>query len=107
MSAPEYTREELISLCERGVVPCEKWSNRDTADAQRQLGEALALLRAGCAFRDRGRSGTYCVTDERTVWVDITFDGFNHFDWGGLPDKETFYIPTAKRLADSAGRDWC
>lgn len=53
-------REELIALCERAVVPVEQWSDRDSADAQKQVGEALVLLRAGEAEavkRDDGSVG--------------------------------------------------
>jgi hypothetical protein len=96
------TRQHLIDLCERGVVPHEHWHNRDTAGAQRQLGEALALLRAGCDWRiaDDPKS------NERTLWVEITFHGFGYFDWDDAPDTETFYIPTDKRLREVDGRDW-
>jgi hypothetical protein len=30
------TREELLSLCEQGVVPVQKWRDRDTPSAQEQ-----------------------------------------------------------------------
>jgi len=47
----EDTREELIALCEAALVPESEWRNRDSAGAQRQIGEAWALLRAGCPYR--------------------------------------------------------
>lgn len=96
------TREELIDLCERGVVPHDRWYNRDSSAAQRQLGEALALLRAGCDFRVPADP----APTSQTWWVRIAFDGFAHFDYGGGQDDELFYIPTAERLAAREGTDW-
>lgn len=96
------TREELVGLCTDGVVPVEKWSNRDTASAQRQLGEARALLAAGCYFHVAASP----KSDDNTWWIYTSFPGFGHFDWGGVEDEETFYIPTRARLESAAGRDW-
>ena len=100
MSAPD--REELLRLCKRGVVPQDKWSNRDSSAAQRQLGECRALLKAGCDFTVK--------TDGGTHWVTVTYRGFAYFegdyDGPGVSDAEQFYVPTAERLARAAGRDW-
>lgn len=96
-----YTRDQLISLCHRAFVPEVQWRNRDSAAAQRQVGECYALLIAGCLYTVTDE------TDDRTIWVDVHFDGFGHFDWGGPQDDETFYLPTAERLDDARnGRDW-
>ena len=98
------TREELISICQDGIVPEERWCNRDSAAAQRQLGEALALLTAGCGYRVlRGDS---LNTNERTIWIEIEFAGFGHFDWGGHYDSETYYLPTRERLNANHESDW-
>lgn len=94
-------REHLIDLCERGVVPENRWYDRDSATAQRQLGEALALLRAGCDFRLSAAP----ASDPDTWWVQIVFKGFGYFDWGGELDDELFYIPTSERLERRDG-DW-
>lgn len=98
------TREELLAICNSAFVPQARWTNRDSAQAQRQLGEAYALLRAGCEFEILTK-GTL-VTDEETVWLKITFEGFNHHDHDGALDDETFYLPTWKRIADNPERDW-
>ena len=95
------TREHLIDLCERGVVSETRWYDRDSSSAQRQLGEAQALLRAGCDFRLSNDP----ASGPDTWWVRITFKGFCHFDWGGALDDELFYIPTAERLERRDG-DW-
>ena len=96
----EYTREELLAICEAGFVPQEHWSNRDTASAQRQLGEAYALLKAGCDY------SIGSDTNNRTIWAVITFEGFARKDYDGGLDTEHFYLPTRKRLADANGTDW-
>lgn len=98
---PQPTREQLIELCERGIVPESEWRNRDSSGAQQQLGKAWALLRAGCAFRvaDSPRS------DANTWWIEFTFKGFNYFEVGEL-EEDTRYIPTAARLDAHGGSDW-
>ena len=100
------TTEELIKLCEAAVVPVEKWADRDSAHAQKQAGKALALLRAGCewSLSENPR------TDEKTIWIEITYPGFNAFEWGRADrdywEEELFYIPTTERLAACEGQDW-
>lgn len=96
------TRDELIELCIRGSVPQDRWRDRDSAGAQRQLGECLALLAAGCDFTCGRRN------DDRTWWVDIWFKGFDFFEWGSDKgfDSDHFYVPTDKRLTENAGKDW-
>lgn len=97
------TREHLIDLCQKGVVPHEKWCDRDTSSAQRQLGEALALLLAQCDFWVEPE------IKHNAHWVHVRFDGFNRFEYGDevAQDEKVFYIPTAEGLARAAGWDWC
>lgn len=108
--APEvtsWTRDDLIGLCRDGVLPQEKWSNRDTARAQMQLGQALALLSAGCDFTAR--------LGHRRLTIDlrVEYRGFQWFE-GGLDyddrdmylDHEDFYVPTRARLTAVDGSDW-
>lgn len=108
-SVEMMTREELIDLCEKALVPQEKWRNRDSAEAQLQIGRCWALLRAGCEFRicDREEDDP-CLTNEYTVWVEITYKGFDYFDslYDESMDEATFYIPTQKRIEERNGRDW-
>lgn len=110
----EYSREELVALCERAVVPVEKWRNRDSASAQEGIGRAWVMLRAGCEFDVRygpptiERSG--CFTDESTIWIDIEWPGFQAFEYERantrLWDSDIFYLPTAARLERANGDDW-
>ena len=103
------TREELIKLCRQGVVPHEKWWDRDSASAQRQLGECRQLLECGCDFRvlvGDSTSDRACISDEDTWWVDIEYRGFMNFEVGGSLEVDTFYVPTKERLDLANGRDW-
>ena len=99
-----YTREELIQICERAVVPQDQWNDRDCADAHYQLGKAWALLKAGCNF-------TVKVEDE-TIWVTFTVYGFRCFEYAdkeeyeAFADKESCYLPTVSRLEERNGKDW-
>ena len=99
------TREELIKLCEDGVVPVDEWSNRDSAAAQNQLGKAWAMLKAGVEYHieDDVKHGAW--------WVEFTYPGFSAFEEGrdkadGYWDEDTRYIPTRERLEQAAGGDW-
>lgn len=110
-----YTREELIELCEAAVVPMDKWHDRDSASAQRNIGEAWVLLKAGCPFT----VDKTMTRDADTIWVEIRCQGFNHFEYGDNTgpyaseygegdnyDETTRYIPTRKRLDARKGEDW-
>lgn len=106
----DYSREDLIAICERSAVPEGKWSDRDTEGAQRQMGQCWALLKAGCRFKvltkENQADGAVCVTDERTIWVETISAGFAAFDYGGADETVTFYLPTVARLDEAAGADW-
>lgn len=109
--AEEHDRIMLIGLCRRGLVPQSKWSNRDSASSQIKIAKAGALLAAGCEFEIR-RTAKYerdgCVSDDRMWWVDITWRGFDAFEYGmdEGASLDTFYIPTQARLDEVAGADW-
>lgn len=106
MSKTDYTREELIGLCEKASVQEHDWSNRDSAEAQMQIGKCLMLLKAGCEFviwTEGDEDADTCITDEDTIWVNIKFKGFAFFE-GDMEEKEHFYIPTKKRVGE--GGDW-
>lgn len=110
-----YTREELIAICEQSIVPQEDWRNRDSESAQRGIGKVWALLKAGCEFEiTKGAPGN-CVTDHKTIWVTIWSKGFNYYEsfcsYDGDDPKDYMerhhhYLPTPKRLEDAAGKDW-
>lgn len=105
----DYSRENLIAICEAAVVPVEKWRNRDSPGAQEALGLCWVMLKAGCEFHvhppqpeKRG-----CHTDARTIWLTIEWPTFNTFEYGGGNEtNDTFYIPTPARLREAEGRDW-
>lgn len=100
----DYSREELLSICDRSFVDHDKWSDRDTAQMQRQLGECYVLLKDGCEFKILF-DGNSCNTDEDTIWLEITFNGFSSFE-GGKQETETYYLPTEKKLVEANGGDW-
>lgn len=110
MGTTEISRDELVALCEAGIVPEEKWSNRDSYSSQTKLGMAWALLKAGCDFKvlyaDPESPSWSLGTDEDTIWIEIYSKGFHYFEWGEGKEEDTFYIPTRKRLKSRKGRDW-
>jgi hypothetical protein len=99
-AAAAPTREELIALIDQATVPQSEWHDRDSAGAQRQLGEGRALLLAGCDF----------TFDDPAIehgcwWITVTYRGFDYFEIGEW-STDNVYIPTAERLAERAGKDW-
>jgi len=102
MMMTKWTAKKLIEICEQSVVPVSKWSNRDSPEAQKQIGEAWVYLKSGCKFRIRDDMGG----GEGTIWVEITHPNFGTFDWDGGEEEETFYLPTPERLASRSGGDW-
>lgn len=105
----DYSRENLIAICEAAVVPVKKWRNRDSPGAQEKPGLCWVMLKAGCEFHvhppqpeKRG-----CHTNARTIWLTIEWPTFGTFEYGGGNEtNETFYIPTPARLREAEGRDW-
>lgn len=89
----DYTLPELLSICERAVVPVSLWRDRDSASCQEQLGECWQQLLQNKQFRVRVlKSDHPCITDERTIWLAI--------------EDEGYYLPTEARLKESEGKDW-
>jgi len=105
----DYSRGNLVAICEAAVVAVDKWRNRDSPSAHEKLGLAWVMLKSGCQFHvhppKAGESG--CYTDDHTIWLTIEWPSFSTFEYGGGSENdETFYIPTPKRLRESVGRDW-
>lgn len=104
------TRAELVKLCDDGIVAHGKWSYRDTHKAQKNLGSLRALLMAGCDFRlrvSKKSENDGCVSDKKTLWVDVKSRCFQDFEKGRLEwTWETFYCPTRRSLDKLAGKDW-
>lgn len=89
----------MIDLCQRASVPESEWRDRDSEGAQRQVGECLMLLRAGCKFEvdPKVEYGSYSLE----IWS----KGFQYFEIHEMR-SDFFYVPTAERLAGAAGKDW-
>lgn len=109
----DYTREELIAICERAVVSLADWGDRDSPEAQEGVGTAWVMLRAGCPFTILTGTGPGCHTDKNTIWLEIRWPRFNNFEYGETEEKdangwpsETIYLPTPQRLENVAGKDW-
>jgi len=108
----DYTREELIAICEQAVVPMAKWANRDSPSSHEKLGLAWVMLKAGADFYVHppvpGKVVRGLHTDRETIWVTIYWRNFNDFEYGtrAASESDTFYLPTPDRLKEREGRDW-
>lgn len=107
-----------MQLCLDGMVEQQYWSNRDSAKAVIQLGQAYALLATFCKFvvlrGETEGSTSHLKTDGQTIWIEVTYKGFDWFEGDGSGDRsdrlcsrDTFYIPTRQRLDNArVQRDW-
>lgn len=100
----DYTRAELVDLCERAIVPEEFWHNRDSCHSHEGIGKAWAFLRAGVPYKVL-TSGD-CATDDQTVWVEFYPRDFNSFEEGDRHGRELIYLPTLARIDSADGKDW-
>ena len=111
MTKWDYTREELITICEQAVVPHDEWWDRDSYGAQCGVGKLWALLKAGCTFNIESPNGDPATTDH-TIWVRTFATGFSwfenaHEDYADdYLESELFYLPTPERLEVRTGTDW-
>ena len=94
----EYTREDLIKICEKAFVKEKEWKNRDSESAQCQLGECYALLKADCNFKIDKISNN-------TIELIVYSKGFMFFE-GGNKEEHYYYLPTESRLKEANNKDW-
>ena len=115
----KYTRKELIDICEKAIVSQKKWSDRDSASSQIDIGKVWALLKSGCKFEistEENEKISGLVTDDKTIWIQFWVKNFAWFDHLDADEEEFpngiqnsdyfFYLPTKKRLEESKGKDW-
>ena len=112
----KYTREDLLRICEQAFVSEDKWHDRDSENAQSQLGECYALLKDGCEFEVTYDDDDICGTDENTIWLFVYSKGFMYYEsvcgnetpeeLKSYKEKKHFYLPTQKRLDEANGEDW-
>jgi hypothetical protein len=108
----EYPRDRLIAICEQAVVPVKKWGDRDSPSAHEKLGLCWVMLKAGCDYRvivEPKRPNSGCVTDDRTIWLEIRWPSFSDIEWGdsdNCSSGDTFYLPTEARLDATKDGDW-
>lgn len=126
-----YTREELINICERAVVPFLEWNNRDSYSSQVQLVDIHRLLIIGAEFEIKIDHETISINfinltenikgKYRDIGYELQIDSLeDYFEEFGR-DNEMFesngididckygcsgYLPTQKRLEDADGRDY-
>jgi len=101
---PYSVREDLLSMIEKAFVKEDLWHNRDSASAQKQLGECYALLKCGCDFYILTDGDL--KTDNETIWIEILSKGFSYHEYNAGADADTYYIPTESRLEKANGSDW-
>lgn len=103
----QYTRDQLIDICEQAIVDCSQWSDRDSLAAQINIGTAWALLMANVPFvvLTEDNDGDL-VTDDHIIWIRFKdIPGFGAFE-GGNTETEICYLPTPQRLDIHGTTDW-
>jgi len=113
MQDNDYSRENLIAICDAAIVPEEFWDNPRTPQTQKMVGILWAQLRAGCEFTvhvEAVDEFDCFVSDDQTIWLDVeSIELKMHEKHLDKKHKriELFYLPTPKRLRECSGRDWC
>ena len=124
----EYTREDLIQICQDSVVPYTKWSNRDSYSSQVGVSSIYQGLVAGIDYKHRVDCETIWISFEKPTEeqkIDIYYkyylnidsiddyleenEGSEMFYDSGINWNSDFlagYLPTRKRLDDADGDDW-
>ncbi len=127
-----YSRNKLIELCQRAVVPCTRWHDRDSYCAQRSVQSIYEGLTAGLKFHayesedgetiyvrfkqpidiDKLRTkGLYLNIDSLENYWDECDPNFETemFDGSGIDFRSSYtesYMPSEKRLDRVEGDDW-
>lgn len=112
----DWTREELIAICQRAVVPVKDWRHLQAAEVHEKHGLCWVLLTAGCEFtvQPAAPEGTRrsCATDAQYIWVFIAWPDVSDLRLGTRPKAPAgsncaaFRLPTPARLDEAAGKDW-
>lgn len=88
----DYTRDDLINLCERAVVRCSEWRDRDSYSCQVNIQECYDYL-------SRGYDYTITIESDRTVWI-----AFNNVTKTQLKNDSIHWL-SIDDLDDY--REWC
>lgn len=99
-----YTRTELIKLCEDAIVPESKWVSDSTEYVQRQVGNCWVLLKAGCKFKVLTDPDCEFPTNDKQVVIRINSKGFRNFE-AGNGAKNRFVLPT-RQILNTVEDDW-
>jgi hypothetical protein len=124
----QLNREYLIGLCERAVVPCTEWDDRDSASAQYGIEQIHCRLLAGIPYE--------VEVSDNMIWIQfnmptaeqmrdivpiLNIDTVSDFREQVDPEynQEMFepayadkdeayshYMPTEERLNETSGSDW-
>lgn len=119
-------RDDLISICERSIVPWEEWNDRDSFVSQLNVNECYGLLSAGADFDVLIEGDTISVKfknltkeiiekswsfnlpyDDVELYQEANpdFQMFEYYATVEIDAKETScYLPTEERLRK--GGDW-
>jgi len=112
MAKLDYSREELLDICEKALVSEAHWGSEDSAWRQLRVGQIWALLKDGCAFKiilqadcaeaEAEDESAYCpyYTNERTIWFEIYYRGKNE------DEVEIYFLPTIERLTNPENQKW-
>lgn len=119
----DYTREELIAICEQCYVPSSKWGDRDSYIAQRNASNIHGLLLSGAYFELDIYSEDNIDINFHNISQEQNNNRYNGFEVDSLDsyleeneDSEMFdsfddssfgYLPTQSRLDEHENGDWC
>jgi len=112
--------EKFYKHLEQCIVPRDKWSDRDSNSAQRNIGDIWRLLKSGHRFeiwsdyKDEARARLLSLDDffspENTICTNYIYIydimTFSACEYDTKGEKITYYFPTPFGLKNAEGKDW-
>jgi hypothetical protein len=122
------TREELISICFKSIVPWTEWNNRDSYVAQLNVNQCYSLLCINADFNVNINNDTIEIVFinlnpeiiRESCFFNLEYDDyslykeafpeeelFEYYNSVDIDDKQKYcYLPTLNRLEERNGSDW-
>jgi len=110
-----YTRDELIDICERAIIPQKLWEQAQTEKVQKDIGRCWQLLKCRCDYQIIG------ILTEGLIGIHFFVHSQEWFEHGDNPEDTSeytgfsfdsdkndlgFHLPTPDRLEKFIGKDW-
>ena len=63
-SKETLNRSQLIEICEKSILPYQKWENRDSGASQVMIADIYRMLKSGAEYE-------YTIENQYTIWIEF------------------------------------